>query len=121
MHFSLCVTGRGSGAHSRATLALISPYTAFPWPLDAGTSTSDPKREAYFLPSFQAQHEDVSLDHGSVSGRETDTGVQTPGLKSLLCPNFMGVPTVIFSSLGLSLHTCKMRVLNCTHKDPLQL
>lgn len=70
MHFSLCVTGRGSGAHSRATLAHISPYTAFPWPLDAGTGTSDPKREAYFLPSFQAQHEDKSGPRLSVRERD---------------------------------------------------
>lgn len=30
-------------------------------------------------------------------------------------PDFLGVPAGTFSCLGLSLHICKMRVLNCTH------
>ena len=71
MHFSLCTTvGGGSGAHSRAILAHISPHTAFPWPLDAGTGTLDPKREVYFLPSFQAQHEDESGQQLDVRKRD---------------------------------------------------
>ena len=118
MHFFLCTTG-GEVGHTVGPFLPISPPTLHspdPWMQELAPQTQREKLTFFPLSRLSMR---MSLDNSSVSGRETDPGVRTPGLKSLLCPlNFLGVPTgAFFSSLGLSLHTCKMRVLNCTPRS----
>lgn len=64
----------------------ISPPTLHspgPWMQERAPQTQREKLTFFPLSRISMR---MSLDNGSVSGRETDPGVRTPGLKSLLCP-----------------------------------
>lgn len=116
MHLEEAGQGRGGGrGHGRRSAMLCLLDTVGPWTQATRTGTSDPGRETRSLPSSQAQCESETRRQRGVGERALTSEPGHPVLRVHFAPDLLEESAGVSLSLGLSLHSPRIRGLDGMH------